>query len=1196
MLKAVQCDGCGQGMTVEKLPQEQQVACPSCKTLLIIHPSGIDKNTIIGDRYQIKQVIDESSVSVLYLAIDLDREDYVLVRLFSWDFSAAVSNQQDLLQTISSVSHLAEPIHVRIIDSGLDDSLIFTVWAYEDLESISSLVKRNGPLSPAMAVAICKDLALSLDKAFHTSGVGHYNISPACLFLNSQGGAKYSDFGISAQLSSDEAFMQAAIPYWSMSFMSPEMALGWNYPDIKSDMYSLAAVLYYMVTGTEPHAGAQSGQDINYDALRFPPSQESTFDREFLDLFYSMTARNPAQRYVSWSEAVSKMDLYLYEEKMKKSSYSQRHRASLTKTFDKDPFSNIEKPQKTSGKKKRSARPSSNSQKRMSADDVRRKLSHESDDAPVTFAKSGSARQSSGSTGKRAAIKKKKTSGGAQRRMNATTNNAPVSSRKSNKRVEEEAPKSKLSALLVIVGILFGVAIIYFVMKEALGSEKKPILATQAQQVEKEVSDQSWKDKLPPLPEPVVEVKPEPVVETPEAVVGVKPEAVAEVKPEPVVEEKEKSDRLRELLKKLYVSVPERGSDPVEVDGDLKEALKLAAGNEKLMAPLVKLNEEFAPKRALAVRSAFNDVNQQVRLFQFKQDFDSALSLIKDYNGPFAEEIKADLEKLKSSVLRIKSESGQEVDEPIEPEGAELKKKDDLDSNASLDELAEKIALGLTDAALSMIPLLQTKVDESINLESIKALLEKSSRQEILNTLTKAYQEEQQTEISLRAAGKKYTGNLAFVDDEVNSLRMSIMANGRESFKVVSIASILAEDNLPRLKGGNASQTAFLQMVYLRRAGQVTEALKVFSGYEGPLKLEISKGLKAGLDKRAAKRVQEILGSLGLPAISTPSFLTSLSKSALSPDNAWLGVYNLNAFKINFTNSDFFQVNKVAIDALGKKLSQLANKAARATVIVSDDGRTGTKTLDAALREAKSGEVIRVLPGSYEGTFDIRQKSVQLLGCSKVTIKSPLRVSEKGATIKGLTFALGDLTIAPEVSSVQISHCRFIKDGIIMSGENSSISINNCLIFGLSLNSNKRTSIRNTTIVDNAKDKSKEKHFAVKGFISGEIDNSVIYSAGSYGLQFKQNQKESTSFKNSVVFGASAPAFTTDQKERFSTEKEFKKNVGRASNVVFEKPSFIDEKKGDYRLQEFTPGYMQGEKKKTMGVQLDVKLNLMNVE
>ena len=55
MLKAIQCDACGSAMTVSKMTEVQQVACPQCRHVITVQPSAIDKNTIVGNRYQLKE-------------------------------------------------------------------------------------------------------------------------------------------------------------------------------------------------------------------------------------------------------------------------------------------------------------------------------------------------------------------------------------------------------------------------------------------------------------------------------------------------------------------------------------------------------------------------------------------------------------------------------------------------------------------------------------------------------------------------------------------------------------------------------------------------------------------------------------------------------------------------------------------------------------------------------------------------------------------------------------------------------------------------------------------------------------------------------------------------------------------------------------------------------------------------------------
>ena len=1193
MLKAVQCKECGYAMTVEKLGQDQQVACPSCSAPVFVQAGGIDKNTILGERYQVKQIISENSISVVYLATDLEVSDFILLRVFSWNFSQSVSQSDEFLQMISSVSHLAEPAHVRIIDYGLDDGLIFTVWSYEDMEPVRAIVTRNGPLSPAMALSICKDLALSLDKAYYSSGVGHFNLTPECIYMNSQGVVKYSDFGISAQLSNDQRFMQSGVSYWDISFMSPEMALGWSYPDIKSDMYSLATVLYYLITGSLPHGGLKNSQEINYDGLAFPPQLEAILDRKFLDMFYSMVARNPAQRYVSWSEVVSKMDQLLYEEKMKKSSYSQRHRATLTRSFKRDMFENIEVAPKLPNRRRGNV-----SQKRMSAEDVKKRLSHKGAEVPVTFGKTSS---SASASGRRPAAKKRRGTSGGRKQLSNTTTNAPILKRNSDvsvrkKEQEAEAEKSRLSVVMVLFGILFGVVMIFFVMKAALGSDKKVRLASKVPEEEREVSKQEWKDKLPPLPDP----PPESELDSSEKA-RLDEEPLQTPKPE--LSDKEKNRRLKDLIKKLFKTVPDKKSDVSEVQKDLTEAEELAQGNDTILETINKLNEEFAPRKKLAVRLALTDVTQEVRNLQLIKDYDGALKVIEDYKGPYATELQDDIFKLKNSVLKSKGEPTLSLDNQT----SELIQSDENMEQqpaegalnvvaATGSEVALNIAKGLTDAALNTISRLPDPEKEGIDVDYLKSLLEKASDKEIISFLTKGYQKEQQSKITIRHKGQTLSGTLAYVDEEVNTLRMAVVISGREIFRIADIKDIYPEDNLPRLNGATPSETSFLRMIYSIRSGRVSKAIQAFEGYTGPLEAEIKSYLANEVDEEAESAFKKISDLLGLPEFSSESFMDSLNKINYLSEDAWLATYMLQEVSRKYANTDFYQFNQNKSQELSKILSKLTDKISKATVVVSQDGRTGTKNLETAIREARSGEIIRILPGQYEGTFDIRQKSVQILGTSGTILKSPLRINEKGVVVKGIVQPIGDLKIGPEVGNIQIINCRFGTGGINMAGDNSSIIINNVFMRGLTLGENKRLSIKNSTIVDNKTDRIKDHHFCVRGFITGEVNNCVIYSDANYALKFKESDKSSTSFKNSIIFGSSSVAYANDSKETINTEKDFKKSVGRISNVMFERPTFENPSKGDYRIKEFTPGHLQGEDKKSMGVQMDANLKFLNVE
>ena len=1234
MLKAVQCDGCGHAFTVAKLAEQQQVACPSCNGLVIIPSSGLDKNTIIGNRYQVKEILEESPVSTLFIATDLDYEDFALLRVYSWGFSNGVSSLEDFLHTITSVSHLAEPVHVRITDQGVDDGQIYTVWPYEDMESVESIVKRSGPMSPAMAVSICKDLALSLDKAFHTTGAGHYNLSPKCIFMNSQGAVRYSDYGISAHLSSDQRFIQSGFPLWNMHYLSPEMALGWSYPDIKSDMYALASVLFYMVTGTEPYAGARSVQDINHDSLQFPSSVQKEISRTFEDFFYSMTARNPIQRFTSWSEAVSKMDQFLFEEKsQKKSGVSQRQRASLTKVHQQESFDSVKLNPNDRKRKLTSSKSQGVSQKRMSAEDVRNKLAQNEGGRPaMSFARNSPGNKTNQPGGSSKSIRMKSATGsrskgprsanstrskaprsstGARTKavLNSTGSNAPVQKKK---QAPPPPEKSKTTGILVMLGIVFGLMVIGFIVYAALGKNTKPKLASDPNDnkpvVDNSDYNKSAKEKQAenkPDPDdktdPVVKTpdpddKTDPVVKTPDP--DDKTDPVVKT-PDPKPPVANNPDRFKELVDLIRKGVADRGSNPVQIQGHFDEAYPLADGVKDGKKQLDSLFEDFKPRRELARRLAYNEVVQAVRNMELKRDFDNAFEYADKYSGPFADELKDELAGLKEKITKNKEKAANEPPPEMKEDkvanNEEMKKEAEEKpvENVSVDDLAEKIASAQTSIALILYGKLKDKLKEkAVALEPLQPILENGEEAKINEKILKGYEKLLNQNVTLINKGQKMSGKLLAVDAEDNDLSVAVNFNGRTLNRVVKLDDVHISNKLPLITGSNDIETVLLQTIYMIRANDLIGSLKHIDNYTGPLKSEIRKFLLKNLNGDAIGALTKVLDLTGLSDIAGDQFDKQLGGINVNSEDAWLASYLVNRFKVNFSSTEYYINNEAKINALSLVLNKMASRAKAPSVIVSENGGNGTKTLENALREAKSGEVIRILPGVYEGSLEIRQRSVSVYGASGVVINAALRVSESRCYLKQLTFTNGHLSLSNKVSSVDIINCLFTKDGVNMAGDNSGISMVNSVIYGIQAGENKRTKINHCTILER-KDRNQDNSFTIKGFINGEVKNSIVMAQRNYAIRFNKNQKSTCAYKDSILFAGNALALIGN--ERISDLSAFKKEVARVSNVITEKPEFLEPVGGDYRLKDFSPGFLAGEDKKSMGVQMDTRLQLIDV-
>ena len=154
---------------------------------------------------------------------------------------------------------LSHPNTVEIFDYGrTEDGTYYYVMEYLPGMSLADLVERHGPLPPGRAIYLLRQIALALGEA-HDAGLIHRDIKPSNIFAAQRGGmddvAKLLDFGLvrpeSTVASSSRASDEGQI-LGTPLYMSPEQATGSRDLDARSDIYSLGAVAYFLLTGHPP--------------------------------------------------------------------------------------------------------------------------------------------------------------------------------------------------------------------------------------------------------------------------------------------------------------------------------------------------------------------------------------------------------------------------------------------------------------------------------------------------------------------------------------------------------------------------------------------------------------------------------------------------------------------------------------------------------------------------------------------------------------------------------------------------------------------------------------------------------------------------------------------------------------------------------------------------------------------------------
>ncbi len=215
----------------------------------------------LSDRYRIERELGQGGMATVYLAEDLKHDRKVAIKVLKPEL-AAVLGADRFLAEIKTTASLQHPNILPLFDSGTADGFLYYVMPYVEGESLRDRLNREKQLPVREAVDLTTEVADALDYA-HRQGVVHRDIKPENILLH-EGRPMVADFGIALAVSAAAGgrMTETGLSLGTPHYMSPEQATA--EPDItgRSDVYSLASVLYEMLTGDPPHTGSSAQQII----------------------------------------------------------------------------------------------------------------------------------------------------------------------------------------------------------------------------------------------------------------------------------------------------------------------------------------------------------------------------------------------------------------------------------------------------------------------------------------------------------------------------------------------------------------------------------------------------------------------------------------------------------------------------------------------------------------------------------------------------------------------------------------------------------------------------------------------------------------------------------------------------------------------------------------------------------------------
>jgi TolB-like protein/tRNA A-37 threonylcarbamoyl transferase component Bud32 len=257
---------------------------------------------LFADRYTIEHELGRGATSVVYLARELSSGRAVAIKILRAELVTEISTER-FLREIRVTTRLQHPSIVPVLDSGEYDDRLFFVLPHMDGGTLRARLEREKQLPIGDVIEIGKTIAAALQFA-HERKLLHRDVKPENILFG-DGKACLADFGIARALSeaSGESGMSSTstgVVRGTPAYMSPEQAAGDHNIDARSDIYSLACVLYEMVAGVPAFVGPTAQSIVSQRLVHMPrplrvfrpavpPEMEAVIERAL--------ATAPADRY-----------------------------------------------------------------------------------------------------------------------------------------------------------------------------------------------------------------------------------------------------------------------------------------------------------------------------------------------------------------------------------------------------------------------------------------------------------------------------------------------------------------------------------------------------------------------------------------------------------------------------------------------------------------------------------------------------------------------------------------------------------------------------------------------------------------------------------------------------------------------------------------------------------------------------------